>query len=1094
MIYRPYTNSNAVPGNTLGPVQDNSFPSTSLLGAFVSRLPYAYNLIDSIMQRNPKFQDFKDAEPKRQELIQNQSVYLQEPEFNAAPGTPGSIIVNKDYQSFIYAQVDKDKTRRLTDYRRMAAYAELADCIDEICDECIVKDENDNIVTFNLRGDYTKEIKDNTEKEFKKFISVFDLEDRGWEYFRNFLVDGELFFENIIDEKRKELGIVGVISLPAELLNPVYQNVQNELVKGFLIRKPLAGPTTSTNTKDQEEVFFMNKAQVTYVHSNIWNEFKTIRLPFIENAKRAYRQLSLIEDSVVIYRLVRAPERLKFKVYTGNMPAPKAEAHLRRLMQQYWSKKNFDGQQGDGGKMTNVYDPQSMLDSYWFAKDAQGNGNDVEILPSGGCLAMDTKVPLLDGRTLSLAEMTQEFENGKKNWVYSTNPETGEIVPGLVTWAGVTHKSASVMELEFDNGEKLICTPDHKFPILGKGFVEAKDLLMGESMIPFYTKKEKIKKNTNDYEMVYQPDTKKWEFVHRIIANFFKDTDLSQEMVFCEKYQSGIKNVIHHKDFNRFNNSPENLAWMNAKDHILYHGANRPLDAITGSTAARKRLKYLKENDKEKYSEYIQKLSNASKKRWDSLTIAQKQKHIKNTSDGIKKYFKNLSPEERKYRAEISKENWRKGNFKVNHDPTIKQKRIQTNKQTWAKYKEENNLIYQNLSKYSSQTWKNKWSDENFKKKKIDHQTLVFDEKIFYFVLNLIKNKTTHEFTGEQVVQEINKNQEIKNYFLELNKDKKPKNWDRTGFKETHLILLAQKFGYKDWLHLRKESKYFNHKLVSVKYLDNPIEVGTLTIDGGEKYHNYHTFALSCGVFTKNSLGEIKDLDYFLKKLYNSLKVPTSRFMSADAPFKDGTEITRDELRFARYIIRIQRQFAVSIRDSFITHLKLKGFWKQYKIKQRSIQIRFNVPSSFMAMREQQLLDLKFDNFIKITGNNSISPSYAQKYYLGMTDDLMKENRAWLEKDAAFRWMVGKIESDGPNWRELAVAAAGGATEEGGTLESSPELGGGEPQQPSLGGGEGPEEIPEFGGSAPAAVPETPAPAETTPEVPSAPETPPPTQ
>lgn len=617
MIYRPYTNSNAVPGNTLGPVQDTSFPSTSLLGSFISRLPYAYNLIDSIMQRNPKFQDFKDVEPKRQELIQDQSVYLQEPEFTIAPGTPGSIIVNKDYQAFIYAQVDRDKTRRLTDYRRMAAYAEMADCIDEICDECIVKDENDNIVLFNLRGEYTKEIKDAVEKEFKKFITVFDLEDRGWEYFRNFLIDGELFFENIIDEKRKELGIVGVISLPAELLNPVYQNVQNELVKGFLIRKPVSGPTTSTNPKDQEEVFFMNKAQVTYVHSNIWNEFKTIRLPFIENAKRAYRQLSLIEDSVVIYRLVRAPERLKFKVYTGNMPAPKAEAHLRRLMQQYWSKKNFDGQQGSGGKMTNVYDPQSMLDSYWFAKDAQGNGNDVEILPSGG------------------------------------------------------------------------------------------------------------------------------------------------------------------------------------------------------------------------------------------------------------------------------------------------------------------------------------------------------------------------------------------------------------------------------------------------------------------------------------SLGEIKDLDYFLKKLYNSLKVPTSRFMTADTPFKDGAEITRDELRFARYIIRIQRQFAMGIRDSFITHLKLKGFWKQYKLKQRSIQIRFNVPSSFMAMREQQLLDLKFDNFIKITGNNSISPSYAQKYYLGMTDDLMKENRAWLEKDAAFRWMVSKIENEGPNWRELAMATAAGENSgEGTTPESLPELGS-EPPQPTLGGGGGSEEIPEFGGSAPAPVPaSTETPTETTPTAP----------
>jgi hypothetical protein len=255
--------------------------------------------------------------------------------------------------------------------------------VDEICDECIVKDENDVIVQFNLRGSYTKEVKDTIEKEYKKFIEIFDLEDKGWEYFRQFLIDGELYFENIILEDKRDLGIIGLVSIPTELINPVYQNVQNELVKGFLIRKPVVGPATSMNRKDQEELFFMNKAQVTYIQSGIWNEFKSIRLPFIENAKRAYRQLSLVEDSIVIYRLVRAPERLRFTIYTGSMPPPKAEAYLKRLMQSYWTKKNFDCSQGSGGRVTNIYDPQSMLDAYWFTKDAQGNGSTVDSLPGG---------------------------------------------------------------------------------------------------------------------------------------------------------------------------------------------------------------------------------------------------------------------------------------------------------------------------------------------------------------------------------------------------------------------------------------------------------------------------------------------------------------------------------------------------------------------------------------------------------------------------------------------------------------------------------------------------------------------------------------
>ena len=592
MIHQAYTYNNAIPGSTTGPIQDQAFPSTSLLGAFVSRLPYAYQIIDSMMERNPKFQDFRKVAPKREELIQDQSVFLQDPELQlqGGPGAPGALTLNKDYQAFIYANVDKDKTRRLQDYRRMAAFAELGDCVDEICDECIVKDENDVIAPFNLRGSYTKEVKDIIEKEYKKFIEIFELEDKGWEYFRQFLIDGELYFENIILEDKKDLGIIGLVSMPTELINPVYQNVQNELIKGFIIRKPVVGPATSMNRKDQEELFFMNKAQVTYINSGIWNEYKSIRLPFIENAKRAYRQLSLIEDSIVIYRLVRAPERLRFTIYTGSMPPPKAEAYLKRLMQAYWTKKNFDTTQGSGGRVTNIYDPQSMLDAYWFTKDAQGNGSTVDTLPAG------------------------------------------------------------------------------------------------------------------------------------------------------------------------------------------------------------------------------------------------------------------------------------------------------------------------------------------------------------------------------------------------------------------------------------------------------------------------------------QNLGQLDDLNYFLKKLYNSLKVPTSRFMQNDAPFKDGAEITREELRFARFIIRIQRQFAMGIRDTFIAHLKMKGFWKQYKLRERAIQVEFNVPTSFMAMREQQLLQIKFENFNTATQSDAIAKSYSQKYYLQWSDEQMKENREWLRKDSALLWELSQIQNMGPNWREQMAAATGA---EGGA--EAPALGGGG----GGGGGSSSSEIPEFGGSAP---------------------------
>ena len=170
--------------------------------------------------------------------------------------------------------------------------------------------------------------------------------------------------------------------MPSELIDPVYSNIQNVMVKGFLYRKPVFDPNNPLKQIGTDMIPF-DKNQVTYINSEIWNENKTMHLPFIENARRSYRQLSLVEDSVVIYRLVRAPERLVFNVDVGNMPAPKAEAYLRKLIQNYWSSKTFDNAQGG---VVQKFNPQSMLDAFWFAKRTGSEGTTVNQLAGGANL------------------------------------------------------------------------------------------------------------------------------------------------------------------------------------------------------------------------------------------------------------------------------------------------------------------------------------------------------------------------------------------------------------------------------------------------------------------------------------------------------------------------------------------------------------------------------------------------------------------------------------------------------------------------------------------------------------------------------------
>ena len=340
-----------------------------------SKLPYTKDtlMLDTINQVNPTYKHFYSTGTRRENVLAKYSVSKptsddQFPE--------GSIAIDKNYHQFMYSNVDVDKGRRLLDYRVMGAYAEVADALDEICDSVIVENDKQEIATIKYKDtDFSSTIRAELDKEFKKIVDYFNLDVKGWEYFRSLLIDGEIFFEHIIHEDHTDAGILGLVEVPAELVDPIYDNVQNMLIKGYLLRQPVINPKTNS-VEDYNFVPF-DKHQMCYVHSGLWNEDKTMRLPFIENCRRAYRQLTMMEDAVVVHRLVRSPERLMFNVDVGNLSPPKAEAYLKKLMHNYFNRKTFDNNQG--GRI-NAFDPQSYLDSYWFAKRQGSEGSTVQSL------------------------------------------------------------------------------------------------------------------------------------------------------------------------------------------------------------------------------------------------------------------------------------------------------------------------------------------------------------------------------------------------------------------------------------------------------------------------------------------------------------------------------------------------------------------------------------------------------------------------------------------------------------------------------------------------------------------------------------------
>jgi hypothetical protein len=361
--------------------EKKSFFNSNFMKSVASRLPYQTpNADDLIGNLNPKYQEFQTTGVRRTEALANQSVFYQN-DYNTVAA--GQVSKEGQYAELVYANIEENKSGRLRDYRIMASFAEISDALDEICDQVINIDDSGNIVKLKFRNtDLKEEDQLLVEAEFEKYIDYFALERKGFEYFRQMLCEGEVFFEHIIHKEYTKEGILGIVQLPSDLIDSVYDNIQNMLIKGYILRKPIFDPNKPDKVEKMEYIP-MDNNQVTYCHSGIWNQDKTFRLPFIENSRRAYRQLSLVEDSIVIYRLVRAPERLVFNVDVGNMAPPKAEAYLRKLIQQYWSKKTFDvNQEGAVQK----FNPQSMLDSFWFAKRAGSDGTSVTQLQGGANL------------------------------------------------------------------------------------------------------------------------------------------------------------------------------------------------------------------------------------------------------------------------------------------------------------------------------------------------------------------------------------------------------------------------------------------------------------------------------------------------------------------------------------------------------------------------------------------------------------------------------------------------------------------------------------------------------------------------------------
>lgn len=821
------------------------------------------------------------------------------------------------------------------------------------------------------------------------------------------------------------------------------------------------------NHMQSQEVSVIDAKHVVHLSLSAGND---INWPFgasiLEPIFKVYKQKELLEDSVIIYRVQRAPERRIFYIDVGTMPPNRAKAHLEAVKNDIHQRRIPNRGANGQNMMDAAYNPLALQDDFYFANSSDGRGSRVETLPGGECIALDTKIPLLDGRTLTLQEIIDEYDVGKQLWVYSCNTTTGEIVPGMINWAGVTRKNAQVVKLTFDNGGSCIVTPDHKFPVQGReGLIEARNLSIGDSMIPLEFREAKPAKRSKNYTQFFDNKTKKWKFTHRMVAEYFREHDIVKEITFNEKYNDK-KNTVHHIDFNRYNNNPENLSWVGYKDHYAYHssifknyghlakeGIKRFYEEMTDEEytihcrmiSDRIKLSIFNKTDAEK-TEFIERSTDNLRK--GQATEKQlwllehnpewREKVLKNRSIGISKAF---TDERKKIHSDDFKQRWKDGKFAENlslqtliFDEEILEKIIEligpdTTKRLDLVKKINNSAVLDLIREKNKNTQARNLNIKKFimstrhlnsilKSKNIDWKTFRNNNlksklrKSKNFITNIDMFKSVVDYykkgcnTSEQMINALNTDDNFMKIFHSLNKKIHHLSKNKIGRK--HLITILQDNGYETWNHLKQESARFNHRLVSIEWLENKQDTGTITIDGAEIYHGYHNFAHYIGdglIFTQNSLGEISDLQYFSKRLARGLRVPTSYLNLGDdegggnVAFNDGKlgAAMIQEFRFSKYCMRWQSLLAPTFDKEFKRFCVSNGIEMDWSL----FELQFRPPQSFTKYRQIELDAQRVQVYQGVSDNKKLSERFKLLRFLGLTEDEMVENeRMWSEENA----------------------------------------------------------------------------------------------
>jgi len=957
------------------------------------------------------------------------------------------------WQSFAWLEeatvTSNNRTTRYKEYREMIRIPELNQSINIYADNGTQFNVQKNVMEIGSDNNKIIEIVD------KLMFENLDMNSNLWSIVRNTCKLGDEFLEVIVDNVDNPKHIISL----ERIKKP--ENMKRVEREGNLIE------FRYEYEDEEKENRVFQPWQI--VHFRIEDEeFEPYGRSILESGRKTFKKLSLMEDAMLIYRISRAPERRVFYVDVGTMPTKEANKFMETLKRQFRKKKFINPTTGEVDEKANPL-----------------------------CITLDTKIPLLDGRSLSLTELIEEYKSGNENWTYSIDVENdNQIVPGKIIWADVTRKNAKLIKVTLDNGEELRTTPDHRFMLRDGSYCEAQDLKNGQALMPFYTKlsSKEDRDKIDGYEKIYNPKTSKYEYTHRLVGNMYDDWK-------NRKFTSFNNNkTIHHKDFNKLNNTPNNLKVMSFSNHRKLH---QNMSYIYNDIRSKNMKKQFSDPKlRQKYINGMTIRNKVTNKFWSLLkNIAQE------TQPNSQGYISIVNVMENACNNNKLMQEWKtfcKPNKQVNGPNAhfiVKAMREIGYESSEQWLKEVCGVKTKSLRTPNTKLATQKFQEKM--KKKEEETLLVIDQ---HFTKNAIIY--SHEITNfckeNGFLYTYIKNVLIRNNYnvlssitqrldnieticldkaSEYNKMQDFILQEEISRKQYYNIL--NKLSLKSWKELRllsKQSNYQNHKVTKIEWLDYKEDTGDITI---EKYHN---FATEAGVFVHNSvdedfyipvrqnsqgtrietlpggqnLGEIDDVKYFKDQILRTMGIPTGYLggNSSDAgagTYDPKSYLSNQEVQFSRTIERIQKLIIKGLEKIALIELV---FSKIDSKEIRDFKIKLTPPSNVDQLMEIEIRNQQFALIQQVrTLENFLPDEWIYKEILGMSEQEIQKIRLQIQMQMQMQLQMQNLGASAGGGMDMAGGGnlggnimGGGAS--GGAAGGPPEGGMGGQEAPA--GGEAP--------------------------------------